>query len=129
MHTKMTVAGPSTTNELNVGAPVGTRIELPRLADDFHHHFRDDPDLTSLVLRHATERFSRALVMPNLQPPVLTCSDAVWYRQRLMERMPGRNLIPLMTLYLTDHTSPDEIDKAHQLNQGILAAAAEGSSV
>jgi dihydroorotase len=98
--------------------PSGTRITLP-LPDDFHHHFRDGEACTD-VLGHASARFGRAIVMPNLKPPVTTTEMALTYRAHLLASLPpedhgcsGSRLVPLMTLYLTDQTTPDEIRKAH----------------
>jgi dihydroorotase len=98
--------------------PSGTRITLP-LPDDFHHHFRDGEACTD-VLGHASARFGRAIVMPNLKPPVTTTEMALAYRAHLLASLPpedhsrsGSLLVPLMTLYLTDQTTPDEIRKAH----------------
>jgi dihydroorotase len=92
--------------------------ETPRritinLPDDFHHHCRDG-DKTSAVLKHATQRFGRCLFMPNLKPPVVDTEMALRYRQHILDSLPpSSTLQPLMTLYLTDKTSPAEIRKAH----------------
>jgi dihydroorotase len=93
--------------------PPGTKLTLT-LPDDFHHHFRDGPAIAS-VLRHATRRFGRAIAMPNLQPPVTTTDDALAYRDRILSSMPDGvdTFEPLMTLYLTDNTTSEEILKAH----------------
>lgn len=83
--------------------------------DDFHHHFRDEPALEHTV-PHAVAAFSRVIVMPNLIPPVTTTAAALEYRERIMKRVPpgtpDGSFVPLMTLYLTDKLSPDEISKA-----------------
>eukprot|EP00440_Ansanella_granifera_P046279 gb/GFBE01050118.1/.p1 GENE.gb/GFBE01050118.1/~~gb/GFBE01050118.1/.p1 ORF type:complete len:352 (+),score=68.07 gb/GFBE01050118.1/:1-1056(+) len=85
--------------------------------DDFHHHFRDEPALEHTV-PHAVAQFSRVLVMPNLVPPVTTTAAAVAYRERIMNRVPAGvpegAFVPLMTLYLTDNTTPEEIVKAKE---------------
>jgi dihydroorotase len=88
----------------------GSRITI-RLPDDFHHHLRDGSK-TGAVLKHATERFGRILVMPNLKPPVTNTEQALAYRQHVLDSS-SRPFEPLMTLYLTDKTSPEEIRKAH----------------
>ncbi len=80
--------------------------------DDFHHHFRDGDALQALVPLVAT-RFRRAIAMPNLKPPVTTTAQAVAYRERLMAAVPaGVDFEPLMTLYLTDRTTAEEIHAA-----------------
>mmetsp|Transcript_3617 Transcript_3617/g.9700 ORF Transcript_3617/g.9700 Transcript_3617/m.9700 type:complete len:369 (-) Transcript_3617:102-1208(-) len=93
--------------------PEGTRIILT-LPDDLHHHFRDGPDRISAVVRHASERFGRCIAMPNLVPPVVDTEMALEYRERLLAAVPdGSNMEPLMTLYLTDNTTPEEVRKAY----------------
>ena len=80
--------------------------------DDWHLHLRDDAALKA-VLPDTAKQFARAIVMPNLRPPVTTTELAVAYRQRIMDAIPaGMNFEPLMTLYLTDNTSAEEIAKA-----------------
>ncbi|GAB5037286.1 dihydroorotase [Nannochloropsis oceanica] len=77
--------------------------------DDFHHHFRDGEALEALVPLVAS-RFRRAIAMPNLKPPVTTTAQALAYRERLMAAVPaGVDFTPLMTLYLTDQTTAEEI--------------------
>jgi len=80
--------------------------------DDWHLHLRDG-DALKAVLPDTAHRFARAIVMPNLRPPLTTTALAVEYRQRIFDALPkGSNFEPLMTLYLTDNTSADEIAKA-----------------
>ncbi len=80
--------------------------------DDWHLHLRDDAALAA-VLPDTARRFGRAIVMPNLRPPVTTVALAAQYRARILAALPvGLKFEPLMTLYLTDNTSPDEIDRA-----------------
>ncbi len=80
--------------------------------DDWHLHLRDG-DALKAVLPDTAHRFSRAIVMPNLRPPVTTTALAAEYRQRILDALPaGANFEPLMTLYLTDKTSAAEIAKA-----------------
>merc|ERR1719265_557992 len=85
--------------------------------DDFHHHLRDEPVLEHTVA-HAARQFGRCLVMPNLNPPVTTTAAALEYRERIMKRVPEDvpegAFTPLMTLYLTDKTTPEEIKKAKE---------------
>eukprot|EP00455_Lapot_gusevi_P038809 TRINITY_DN4350_c0_g3_i1.p1 TRINITY_DN4350_c0_g3~~TRINITY_DN4350_c0_g3_i1.p1 ORF type:complete len:353 (-),score=70.42 TRINITY_DN4350_c0_g3_i1:22-1080(-) len=83
-----------------------------RRADDFHLHLRDG-DVLQNVVPDAAAQFARAIVMPNLKPPVLTTEDAVAYRDRILSARPqGSDFTPLMTLYLTDNTDPQEIHRA-----------------
>jgi dihydroorotase len=80
--------------------------------DDWHLHVRDG-DAMAAVIPHTAQRFARAIIMPNLQPPVTTTEQALAYRQRILDAIPaGSNFTPLMTLYLTDNTSADEITRA-----------------
>lgn len=86
-------------------------ISLTR-PDDWHIHLRDDASLTRTVA-DAAARFGRVLVMPNLRPPVTTTVQAAAYRERILAAVPaGLKFDPLMTLYLTDNTPPEEIDRA-----------------
>lgn len=83
-----------------------------RQPDDWHIHLRDEEALKATV-PHAAAQFARAIVMPNLRPPVTTVDAAAAYRARILAARPaGANFEPLMTLYLTDTTSPEEIAKA-----------------
>ena len=87
------------------------RIEITQ-PDDWHLHLRDGQALAA-VLPHTAERFGRAVVMPNLKPPVTTTADAAAYRDRIRAALPsGSGFEPLMTLYLTDRTPPEEIRRA-----------------
>lgn len=80
--------------------------------DDWHLHLRDG-DALKTVLPHTAAQFARAIVMPNLKPPVITTELAGAYRQRILAALPeGMSFQPLMTLYLTDNTPPDEIRRA-----------------
>lgn len=80
--------------------------------DDWHLHLRDGDTLKS-VLPHTVAQFGRAIVMPNLKPPVTTTEQAAAYRDRILAAVPaGSRFEPLMVLYLTNNTSPDEIRKA-----------------
>ena len=82
--------------------------------DDMHLHLRDGAALAGVVAASA-RRFARAIVMPNLQPPVTTVGQALAYRGRILDCLPaGSGFDPLMTLYLTDNTSLDEIDRIHE---------------
>lgn len=87
------------------------RLTLKR-PDDWHLHLRDGAALAS-VLADSARRFARAIVMPNLKPPVRTTHEALDYRERILAAMPeGAKFEPLMTLYLTDDTPPEEIARA-----------------
>ena len=80
--------------------------------DDWHHHLRDGEHLTTTV-NAAAKQFARVIVMPNLSSPVTNVALATAYRQRILAALePGHTLEPLMTLYLTDETSVDEIREA-----------------
>lgn len=80
--------------------------------DDWHVHLRDG-DMMTAVLPDTARRFARAIVMPNLRPPVRTVAEAAAYRDRILAALPvGLAFEPLMTLYLTDNTPPEEILKA-----------------
>ncbi|HMC13368.1 MAG TPA: dihydroorotase, partial [Gallionellaceae bacterium] len=80
--------------------------------DDWHLHLRDGALMQS-VLPDTAHRFARAIVMPNLRPPVTTAEQALAYRDRILAALPvGMRFEPLMTLYLTDNTSAEEICKA-----------------
>jgi len=77
--------------------------------DDWHVHLRDDA-LLAAVLPDTARQFARAIVMPNLKPPVRTVAEAAAYRARILAAVPaGLDFTPLMTLYLTDDTAPEEI--------------------
>ncbi|HUF19558.1 MAG TPA: dihydroorotase [Burkholderiales bacterium] len=87
------------------------RLTLIR-PDDWHLHLRDG-DALRAVVSHTARQFARAIVMPNLRPPVRTAGDAHAYRERIMAALPaGSDFEPLMTLYLTDNTQAEEIRRA-----------------
>jgi dihydroorotase len=80
--------------------------------DDWHLHVRDGANMHS-VLTDTARRFARAIVMPNLKPPVTTVVQAQAYRDRILAALPpGLDFTPLMTLYLTEATPPSEIERA-----------------
>lgn len=80
--------------------------------DDWHLHLRDGGALKA-VLPDTARQFARAIVMPNLRPPVTTTALAIEYRERILNALPvGANFEPLMTLYLTDNTTAEEIERA-----------------
>lgn len=80
--------------------------------DDWHLHLRDG-DVLRAVLPHTARQFARAIVMPNLQPPIATTAEAGAYRDRIRAAVPaGLAFEPLMTLYLTPETTPAEIERA-----------------
>ncbi|MBT3014789.1 MAG: dihydroorotase [Candidatus Thiodiazotropha sp. (ex Clathrolucina costata)] len=77
--------------------------------DDWHLHLRDDEAMKSVVA-HTAERFARAIVMPNLKPPVTTTAMAMAYRDRILSALPhNSDFTPLMTLYMTDRLTSDEV--------------------
>ena len=87
--------------------------------DDWHTHLRDG-DALATVVPHTAAQFARAIVMPNLKPPVTTAAQAVAYRERIAAHVPaGQHFEPLMTLYLTDNLPPDEIRRAREA--GVVA--------
>jgi dihydroorotase len=87
--------------------------------DDWHLHVRDGEALKTVV-PHTAAQFGRAIIMPNLRPPVTTALQAAAYRERIREAVPpGVNFQPLMTLYLTDNLPPDEIARAREV--GVVA--------
>jgi dihydroorotase len=81
--------------------------------DDWHIHFRDGAAMQS-VLPDTARVFGRAIAMPNLRPPVVNVDDAAAYRERLLAAAAGTAFDPLMTLYLTDNTTPEEIRRARE---------------
>jgi len=89
------------------------QLELTR-PDDWHLHLRDGAAMAS-VLPASARQFARAIVMPNLKPPVTTTAQALAYRERILAALPaGLAFEPLMTLYLTDNTQSDEIRRAQE---------------
>ena len=101
----------------------GTKLKLVA-PDDWHHHLRDGPALATTVPA-AAKQFKRAIIMPNLVPPVTTTDAAVAYRQRIMDALhasgsPDTSFDPLMTLYLTDETPPEEVRRAAE--SGVIKA-------
>ena len=97
-----------------------TRTLTIRRPDDWHLHLRDGAMLRA-VLPETSRDFARAIIMPNLVPPVVTSSDAVAYRDRIMDALPqGADFKPLMTLYLTEDTDPADVRAAAQ--SGLITA-------
>jgi dihydroorotase len=87
--------------------------------DDWHLHVRDGEPLATVV-PHTAAQFGRAIIMPNLRPPVTTAAQAMAYKQRILAAVPpGVHFEPLMTLYLTDNLAPDEIARAK--DAGVVA--------
>ncbi|HTM94341.1 MAG TPA: dihydroorotase, partial [Croceibacterium sp.] len=92
-----------------------------RRPDDWHVHLRDGA-LLSGVLPHTTRQFARAIVMPNLSPPMTSAALAAAYRERILAAVPeGADFTPLMTCYLTDSTDPDDL--AAGAADGVFTAA------
>lgn len=99
--------------------PSPSRLVLRR-PDDWHVHLRDDTMLRSVV-RYTARQFRRAIVMPNLSPPVTTVAEAEAYRERIMAALdPDASFEPLMTCYLTDETDPAEV--ARGFAEGVFTA-------
>lgn len=95
-------------------------LSLPR-PFDAHVHLRDGV-MMQTVVAHLAEHFQRALVMPNLRPPIVDTVGALAYRERILAALPaGTDFEPLLSLYLTDHTSADEIARAAA--SGVVVAA------
>ena len=94
------------------------QITLPR-PDDFHLHLRDGAMLQGIAPESARD-FARAIIMPNLVPPVVTGAQAAAYRERIRAALPGADFTPLMTLYLTEASDPADIVAAHRA--GIIHA-------
>jgi dihydroorotase len=91
-----------------------------RKPDDWHLHVRDGAMLKA-ALPFTARHFGRAIMMPNLLPPVLTVKDAVGYRARILAALPeGARFTPLMTCYLTDNTDPDEVETGFR--EGVFTA-------
>jgi dihydroorotase len=112
---------PNTTDQITIHRP-----------DDWHVHLRDGA-MMAAVLPLTARQFARAIVMPNLVPPVTTIAGAIAYRQRITEALPpppfppsqvgesqGGRFTPLMTAYLTDSTNPEEIGRGHR--EGVFTA-------
>jgi dihydroorotase len=92
-----------------------------RRPDDWHVHLRDG-EMLAAVVRYTANQFARAIVMPNLAPPVTTTEAAAAYRGRILAALPeGADLTPLMTCYLTDDVDPDELARGHEA--GVFTAA------
>ena len=92
-----------------------------RRPDDWHLHLRDG-DMLKTVVPYTSETYGRAIVMPNLAPPVTTVDAAIAYRQRILDAVPaGHNFTPLMTCYLTDTLDPNELERG--FNEGVFTAA------
>ncbi|KVC63076.1 dihydroorotase [Burkholderia ubonensis] len=95
----------------NASSPATLTLARP---DDWHLHVRDG-EMLAAVLPHTARQFGRAIIMPNLKPPVTTAAQAHAYRERILAAVPaGVTFEPLMTLYLTDNTPPDEIRRARE---------------
>ncbi|SFA71764.1 dihydroorotase [Poseidonocella pacifica] len=88
--------------------------------DDWHLHLRDGA-MMKAVLPETARHFARAIIMPNLVPPVVTSSDAAAYRDRILGALPAeQSFEPLMTLYLTEETDPEDVAAAHE--SGLIKA-------
>jgi dihydroorotase len=91
-----------------------------RRPDDWHLHLRDGAMLEG-VIGDTSRHFARAIIMPNLVPPVVTTEDARAYRERILKAVPASDSFePLMTLYLTEHTNPDDVEEGKR--SGLITA-------
>ena len=87
-------------------------IEITK-PDDWHVHFRDN-EILKAVIPETTRHFSRAIVMPNLSPPILNEKDAIEYKKRIERAIPKEDkFLPLMTIYLTESTNKKELKKSY----------------
>ncbi len=108
----------TTSTPVTAPAPSRAALTITR-PDDWHLHVRDG-DALNTVIPHTAAQFGRAIIMPNLRPPVTTAAQAVAYRERIQAAVPkGAKFEPLMTLYLTDNMPPDEIKRAREA--GVVA--------
>jgi len=102
---------------INPAMPTSLTIRRP---DDWHVHLRDDAMLQAVV-GYTAQQFARAIVMPNLRPPIITVAAARAYRDRILAALvPGAVFTPLMTAYLTDASDPDELERGFR--EGVFAA-------
>jgi dihydroorotase len=102
-----------------MGGGMTTQITIRR-PDDWHVHLRDG-DMLKAVVGYTARQFARAIVMPNLTPPVVTVAAAEAYRGRILDALPaGADFTPLMVCYLTDGADPEEIARGYE--QGVFAA-------
>ena len=102
-----------------MGKPMTQTITIRR-PDDWHVHLRDGAVLVG-VAPHTARQFARAIVMPNLNPPMIDSARVAAYRDRIMAALGDTAFTPLMTLYLTDHTDPDDV--ARGFGAGVFVAA------
>src|SRR3974377_2216191 len=94
--------------------PPGIEAKKLRFPEDWHVHLRDG-DMLTTVVQYTGRQFARAIVMPNLVPPVTSVSAARAYRGRILGPLPkGSEFVPLITCYLTDTTDPEEVAGGYQ---------------
>ena len=99
-----------------------------RRPDDWHLHLRDGAMLDA-VLPHTAAHFARAIIMPNLVPPVVRGADAAAYHDRILAALPeGAEFKPLMTLYLTEDTDPDDVAAAQPFSAVPFFGSVAGAS-
>ena len=114
----MRIRADATIEPMTSNATTMTSLTITR-PDDWHLHVRDG-DALHTVVPHTAAQFGRAIIMPNLRPPLTTAAQAVAYRKRIQSAVPeGVTFEPLMTLYLTDNLPPDEIKRAR--DEGVVA--------
>ncbi|MDB9915765.1 dihydroorotase [Alphaproteobacteria bacterium] len=96
------------------------KIEIIK-PDDWHVHFRDN-EILKVVVPETTRHFGRAIVMPNLNPPILNANQAIKYKSRIEKEIPEKDdFVPLMTIYLTENTNKQELKKSYK--DGFIFAA------
>ena len=117
-YARVRIRADATIEPMTSNATTMTSLTITR-PDDWHLHVRDG-DALHTVVPHAAAQFGRAIIMPNLRPPLTTAAQAVAYRKRIQSAVPeGVTFEPLMTLYLTDNLPPDEIKRAR--DEGVVA--------
>ena len=88
--------------------------------DDWHVHFRDG-EVLKAVVPETTRHFARAIIMPNLVPPILKGVDAVNYKKKIQSAIPKNDrFLPLMTIYLTENTNKDDVREAYESGHCLL---------
>jgi dihydroorotase len=113
-------SGVAVADDLRSWGPMSDTLTIRR-PDDWHVHLRDGAMLEA-VLPYTARQFARAIVMPNLSPPIITVAAAEAYRARILAALPeDAGFTPLMTCYLTDATDPDEVERGFA--EGVFTAA------
>jgi len=112
--------------EASYRSPMIQKLTIRR-PDDWHVHLRDG-DMLSDVVNYTARQFSRAIIMPNLTPPVTTVTAGKAYRQRILDAVdPSLNFTPLMVCYLTDTIDPAEVERG--FTEGVFAACSRSRRI